>query len=97
MLEHGLRRNIGEMNVTNAVLGNIKTLTAIAIVIAKVAPQVNFKIKTDKVDVKVAVRVNIKIQMHKVDVKVAQLDSIKTKIKRLIASLAPREHTCTRI
>ena len=88
MLEHGLKRNIGEMNVTNAVLENIKTVTAIAIVIAKIAPQVNFKIKTDKVGVNIAVWVNIKIQMHKVDVKVAQLDSIRIKMYKLVAKLA---------
>ena len=92
MLEHGLKRNIGEMNVTNAVLENIKTVTAIAIVIAKIAPQVNFKIKRDKVDVKVAQLDSIRIKMHKLVAKLAFLDNIKIKIRRLIASLAPREH-----
>ena len=92
MLEHGLKRNIGEMNVTNAVLENIKTVTAIAIVIANFAPQVNFKIKRDKVDVKVAQLDSIRIKMHKLVAKLAFLDNIKIKIRRLIASLAPREH-----
>ena len=92
MLEHGLKRNIGVMNVTNAVLENIKTVTAITIVIAKIAPQVNFKIKRDKVDVKVAQQDSIRIKMHKLVAKLAFLDNIKIKIRRLIASLAPREH-----
>ena len=84
----GSKMNFGMMNATNAVLENIKTVAAIGIAVARIARQVNIKIKTDKVGVNIAVWVNIKIQMHKVDVKVAQLDSIRIKMYKLVAKLA---------